>query len=135
MNKIIQDIITLKKSRNLVEDDATNEKQHLWYDFALKNGLVIVLYQGNELLGFLEFVRLSEPPKVYDDIYKDKSNYVDGNTCFVSNCIADNSNTLWQLKRKLLDMNKDISYYVWHRKKNDRLLSFKNIRRIKCTNF
>ena len=123
---IIQDIIDLKKKHNLLEDDATDEKQREWYGFAIQSGLVITYYANNELKGFCEFVKLIKLPNTLDDVYNLVTDYKTGDVCFVSNCIAEDSKILWELKRILFALNRGVNYFVWHRKKYKSL--FKNRR-------
>src|SRR3990167_11310555 len=98
---IIQDIINLKKKHNLLEDDATDEKQRQWYNFAVSKGLVLTVYDNDRLVGFLEYVRLTNIPKTLDDLVKLATGFVIGKILFVGNCISESPKILGQLKREL----------------------------------
>lgn len=125
--KIINDIIALKKKHNLLEDDATDEKQCEWYNFAIQSGLVITYYDCDKLKGFCEFVKLVKLPNKLDDVYNLVTDYKTGDVCFVSNCIAENSKILWELKRVLFALNRGVNYFVWHRKKYKSLFKHRRI--------
>jgi len=130
MTKIIKDIIELKKKHNLLEEDATDENQSMWYAFALSNGLVETLYDNNsKLLGFFEYVRLNKIPKSLDDLPNCYSDFVTGNILFVANAISTCHKTMWKLKQIVVEKNKDVLCFVWHRKTDDSIKVFKNMRR------
>lgn len=124
----IHDIVELKKKHNLVEDDATYNKQVSWYDFAIRNGLVILEYQKDRLVGFLEFVRLKSIPNQIDDFQRYITDAT-GSVLLVGNCIAEDRNTFLKLKNEAIQRNKDVLFYCWHRKKTDIIRLFKNQRR------
>ena len=127
---VIDDIIKLKEKHDLVEEDATYEKQVEWYTYALDNGLVETEYSNSKLLGFYEYVRLHTIPKSLDELPQCGSDFVSGNIFFGANAISDSLETMWKLKHKVLTIkNRDVDYYVWHRKKNDKMMVFKNVRR------
>ena len=126
---IIQDIINLKKKHHLLEDDATDEKQRQWYNFAVSKGLVLTVYDNDRLVGFLEYVRLTNIPKTLDDLVKLATGFVIGKILFVGNCISESPKILRQLKRELFRCNHDHLYLVWHKKKTGIMKIYKNIRR------
>ena len=128
MNKIIHDIIKLKETHNLMEEDATQDKQYLWYHFALNNGLVETYYDNTKLLGFFEYVRLDKIPKSFDDLPNCSSDFVSGKIVFVSNAISNCYKTMLKFREVLFKKNQDALCFVWHNKKNDTMKVFKNVR-------
>ena len=128
---MIDQIIALKESYNLIEDDATFDKQVEWYSFALSNNLVITVYENSKLLGFLEYVRLDRLPKSFDDLAQCSSDFVGGKILLVSNAISDCADTLWKMKKELFQRNRNMTHLVWHRKRDGVMKIFKNIRSIK----
>lgn len=125
----IHDIIELKKKHHLVEDDATYNRQVEWYNFAIRQGLVILEYRNDKLVGFIEFIRLNAIPKRQNEFYTMVSTFTEGSVLLVGNCIAETRDAFIRLKNAAIRKNPDVLYYVWHRKKSDLIKSYKNKRR------
>ena len=126
MEKVIYDIIRLKKSLRNLESDATFRKLVDWYGYLLARDLVEVLYDKGELKGFIEYVRLPKEPKELNDIYEliDHDHIKDAAVLFVNNACAIDDSTLKTLKRRVIDKNKGVTSYIWHRSRDGKLRRF-----------
>lgn len=128
--KVICDIISLKEKVGLVEKDATFRKQVQWYHYLLSCGQIEMEYEGDKLVGFIEWVRLNEKPKHLEDIYRDVgySDFTKGPIAFVCNAISLNK-ALYKLRVRAINKVKSAELICFHRKKTGKILCFKNIRR------
>jgi len=126
MEKVIYDIIHLKKSLKNLESDATFRKLVDWYGYLLARDLVEVLYDKDKLKGFIEYVRLPKEPKELSDIYGliDYDHIKDAAVLFVNNVCAVDDETLKTLRRRVISKNKGVKSYVWHRSKDGKLRRF-----------
>lgn len=128
--KQICDIIELKDSVGLVEKDATFRKQVQWYFYLLSHGQVEMEYDGDKLVGFIEWVRLKEKPNRREDIYRESGycDYTKGPIAFVCNAISLKK-ALYKLRVRAINKVKDADLICFHRKKTGKILCFQNIRR------
>ena len=127
ISKIIMDIVELKQAKNLLESNWTFEGQVDWLLWAIPMGLVVTKYEGDKLVGYLEYVRVSEVPV---DINHIVINYYEIKTApigLVTNMIADSIKTILELKNIALSQNKDDKWFmlVWHNKKTNTWRTFK----------
>ena len=122
---MIDQIIALKEKHDIVETDATRERQIDWYNYCIKNGLLITEFIGDRLVGFLEYIFIRKVPKNMAEL--DETVLNSGPVLLVCNCVADSKDILWKMKKKLFC--REWKYMVWHRKKTDVMKVFKNIRR------
>jgi len=126
--KEIYDIINLKEKVGLVEEDATFRKQMQWYYYALQNGLVETEYDGDTLLGFLEWVRLDRIPSDIRNINLNYGSIKTGPILMATNAIATTKGVLMRLRRRVIEKNIDVQSFCWHRKRTGIIRPFKNIR-------
>jgi len=127
--KIIQDIIKLKKQYHNLESDFTYEGSAEWYKYVLEKQLIKTYYEGGELQGFIEWVRLKEVPKRLEDIELDDSTITTAPVVFVVNAVAKNRTIFNSMVREVKNKNKDFKCAVWHRSsRNHRIKVFKNRR-------
>ena len=128
MNRV-EDIINLKTRLNLLEEDATYEKQLSWYRHACDSGLVETLYKDDELLGFLEWVRVNAIPKNMRNIPLNFETIKTAPILLVCNACAIEEGVLHKLRMIVINKNKDAEFFCWYRKKNNIIKVYKNIRR------
>lgn len=121
MSKMIMDIVELKQKHNLLEKDWTFEGQVDWLLYAIPMGLVVTEYEGNELKGYLEYVRLTQMPSDINHIDLDYDQIKTAPIGLVTNMVADSMSTILKLKNNALSQNKDDKWFmlVWHNKKNN----------------
>ena len=119
LSKVIMDIIELKQSLNIIEEDFTFEKAVDWYSYAIPLGLVEAEYENDKLIGYLEWVRLSVIPVSLHNIKLDYDIIKTAPVLLICNAGARDKKTLMALKNKVAEKNKDYSVSCWHRKGND----------------
>lgn len=126
----IFDIINLKNEVGLVEEDATFRKQVQWYHYLLSEGQVELEYDGNKLIGFIEWVRLNDKPEKLSDIYREIGgrDFTKGRIAFVCNAISLKK-ALYKLRVRAINKVKDAELICFHRKKTGEISCYKNIRR------
>lgn len=124
---MISEIINLKKRVSLLEDDATNLNQFEWYSYIIKNNLIEVEFDGDELIGFIEWVRLDKVPTTLEDIYENRD-YTKGEVVFVVNSVSTNG-ALLKMRERATRRVSDATHICFHRKKDGKIKCFQNIRR------
>lgn len=129
MMKEIIDIINLKEQVGLKEEDATFRKQVQWYNYLLSNNMVELEYDGDKLIGFIEWVHISTRPKDISSISQDIGycDFTKGPVALVCNAISLKK-AIYKLRMRFLNKIKDVELICWHRKKSNKMLYFRNIR-------
>ncbi len=114
---MIEEIIKLKKTTNIVEEDATEVNQREWYSYAIKKGLVETVVENGKLLGFIEYVRgylennlFIAPPKTIKT----------APILWITNCVAIEPNVIWKLRDKVASKNTDRKATCWYSKSRKR---------------
>ncbi len=116
------DIIHLKMKNGLAKGGLN------WYEWALSQGLIETIYEDGVLQGFAEWVRLKEIPTDVNHADLDHDIVKVAPVLLIVNVMSSCPRIIWQLRKKVLDKNKDYEVVCWHRKKDDRIISIKNWR-------
>jgi hypothetical protein len=122
---LARQIVALKVRHDNLESDFNPEISAEWYEYALSKGMVELLYYKDKLVGFLETIRLNYVPANLDDISMDES----GDVALVANVVAGNLRDLLKLKTRAIRNHLDCRIFVWHSKKDNRMIAYRNIRR------
>lgn len=125
IKEIVRQIRELKRRFDIVEKDATPEKEREWYTWAIANGHCEFVEQDNKILGFLEWVRLDYIPSSKCDIHINHDIIKTGPVAFAGNAIAVEPRILNMLKNRAAEKNKDATIFCWHNKKRDKIVTFK----------
>lgn len=117
---ITKQIIEKVNEHNL-SPESTEKELFMWYEYALRNGLIEYETDNGKVTGFMDWVRLERAPetmrKAYE-IYTNQDHDITQPVLFCGNCITDNSNIFFRLRRKILDKNKDAEVQCfWHGKR------------------
>lgn len=128
-SKLVYKLIRLKLRNSLREDDFSVKGAVEWYEYALKNGLLELLFREDELVGFIEVVRMNYIPKSLENLHVYSDSILTGSVAFVVNVCARNMKDLLKLKTRAIKKHIDCEYFVWHSKKDGEFMTYKNIRR------
>lgn len=122
---LARQIVALKIRHDNLESDFEPEASAEWYEYALNRGMIELLFSKDELTGFLETVRLNYIPENTHDLKLDEL----GDVALVANVVAQNLRDLLKLKSKAIANHLDCRIFIWHSKKDNRMIAYKNIRR------
>jgi len=118
--RIVKDVVELRKQNHLdpIGPGETYETLYDWYQWLISLGMVETVYKDDELMGFMECVRLNDVPKDQYHVPFDYSTVTTAPVLCVVNVVAKNKETFLKLREnayKKHTFDPKNPYVFWHR--------------------
>jgi len=125
--KVIADMTRLVMEHPILRAECSIQGVLAWCTWAVNTGHVEYVYDGEEMIGFMDWIRADDIPQSRADYQRllDTGKYDTGDICIVANCcVVRGKDTLRKLISTGRSKNELCQLMCWHDRKADRMRYF-----------